>query len=302
MPNRPAKFVSAIFASVLAGTSLAGVSHNAARAADDCLAAPKGETPEGSHWYYRIDRATKRHCWYQRAEGEKLSQAAPPNSSGSAKPVASIAATPMQRSIADAHAELPPQTSVEQPNRNDGVIPAMPANPAVSEDDAPGADAQQSVVASRWPDPSGVSSTVSPQPATAKLAANVQSNPAAAPPAAVAAVPLAAADSSQGLPASIPMLLAVMTGALALAGITASVVLKLGGARRTARLRVRRDRIWESTNDGSTRLSAHPDADVVPRRTAFPRDTSFPRDLDQAGEPNDRIAEFFAQLSKQARS
>ena len=90
------------------------------------------------------------------------------------------------------------------------------------------------------------------------------------------------------------MLLAVMTGALALAGITASVVLKVGGARRT--VRVRRDRIWQSTDRDSIGLSARPDADVVPRR---PR---FPRDLDQAAEPNDRVAEFFAQLSKQARS
>ncbi len=73
MANRTAKFVSAIFASVLAGAPLATLSHNAARAADDCLAAPKDETPEGGHWYYRIDHASKRQCWYLREEGEKLS-------------------------------------------------------------------------------------------------------------------------------------------------------------------------------------------------------------------------------------
>jgi len=305
MPNKPSKSVSAIFAGVLAGVSLAGVSHNAARAADDCLAAPKDETPEGSHWYYRIDRATKRHCWYLRAEGEKLSQTAPANASGSAKPAASIAAPPMQRSVADAHAELTPQTSIEPPKRNDGPIPAKPADPAVSEDSAQGPDPQQSVVATRWPDPSAASPAVSPQPATNEMAANEQndqSDSAAAPPPAIAAVPLTAADSSQGLPASIPMLLAVMTGALALAGITASLVLKFGGARRSARLRVRRDKIWESADDYGIRLAVHPDADVVPRRPYFPRDTSFPRDLDQTGEPDDRVAEFFAQLSKQARS
>jgi hypothetical protein len=70
MPDRTAKFVFAIFASVLAGASLAGLSLNAVRAADDCLTAPKAETPEGSHWYYRIEHGTKRHCWYLRAEGE----------------------------------------------------------------------------------------------------------------------------------------------------------------------------------------------------------------------------------------
>ena len=322
MPDRAAKFVSAIFASVLAGASLAAISLNAARAADDCLAAPNAETPAGGHWYYRIDRATKRHCWYLRTEGETLPQAAAPNSapdsSAAAKPVAPIAAAPMQRSVADAHAELPAQTNIEPPKRNSGLAPAMPANPAVSEASkatAPDANAPQSVVASRWLDPSAMSSTLHPPPAPSQTAANVppapqtdspqsdspqsdssQSDAAAAPPAAAAVVPLAAADSSQGLPASLPMLLAVMTGALALAGLTASLVLKFGGARRTVRLRVRRDRIWETVDDDRIGLSPHLDADVVPRRP------HFPRDLDQPAEPSDRVVEFYAQLSKQARN
>jgi hypothetical protein len=314
MPDRAAKLVSAIFAGALASAALAGMSPNAARAADDCLLAPKAETPDGSHWYYRIERATKRHCWYLRAEGETLSQTAAPDSSGPAKPVAPIVAAPMQRSVADARAELPPQTSIQPPARdNGGLAPAMPANPAVIGNNnatAPDADAPQSVVASRWPDPSAVSSTVGPPPATGQMAANAPSEPqsdsaqsdsaqsdsAAAPPPAAAAVPLAAADSSQGLPASLPMLLAVMTGALALAGITASLVLKFGGAQRTTRLRVRRDRIWEPVNGDRIRRLPRPDADVVPRRP------HFPRDLDQPGEPNDRVAEFYAQISKQARN
>jgi hypothetical protein len=101
MPDRAAKFVSAIVAGVLAGTSLGGLAFNVARAADDCLAAPNSETPQGSHWYYRIEHGTKRHCWYLRAEGETPSQAAAPNSSGPAKPVAPTAAAPMQRSVAE---------------------------------------------------------------------------------------------------------------------------------------------------------------------------------------------------------
>ncbi|MGA7999246.1 MAG: hypothetical protein WCA28_30650 [Bradyrhizobium sp.] len=323
MPDRAAKFVSAIVASVLAGTSLAAISLNAVRAADDCLAAPNAETPAGGHWYYRIDRATKRHCWYLRTEGETLPQAAVPNSapdsSAAAKPVAPVAAAPMQRSVADAHAELTAQTGIEPPRRNGGLAPAMPANPAASENNkaaAPGADAAQSVVASRWLDPSAMSSmTLSPPPAPSQVAANVppesqtdstqpgstqsdssQSDSAAAPPSAAAAVPLAAADSSQGLPASLPMLLAVMTGALALAGLTASLVLKFGGARRTVHLRVRREKLWEAVDDDRIGLSPSADADVIPRRP------HFPRDLDQPAEPNDRVAKFYAQLSKQARA
>ena len=125
---------------------------------------------------------------------------------------------------------------------------AAPVNPATSNANrasALDANALSSVVASRWPDPSAVSSTIRPAPAPTQIAANAppqpdpqqadsaqadstQSDAAAVPPPAAAVVPLAAADSSQGLPASLPMLLAVMTGALMLAGITASIVLKFG--------------------------------------------------------------------------
>ena len=64
MQNRTAKFVSTISASLLAGIALAPVAHSAVPAADDCLSGPKGPSPQGSHWYYRIDRASKRHWWY----------------------------------------------------------------------------------------------------------------------------------------------------------------------------------------------------------------------------------------------
>ena len=71
MQNRTAKFVSAIFASLLAGMPLTTVSLGAAPAADDCLSKPKGLAPEGSHWYYRVDRANQRQCWYLGAERAK---------------------------------------------------------------------------------------------------------------------------------------------------------------------------------------------------------------------------------------
>jgi hypothetical protein len=39
--------------------------------ADDCLSGPTGVSPQGTHWYYRVDRATGRHCWYLGALGTK---------------------------------------------------------------------------------------------------------------------------------------------------------------------------------------------------------------------------------------
>src|SRR5215510_457279 len=42
------------------------------RAADECLSGPKGTAPAGSHWYYRVERSTGRHCWYLGALGQKV--------------------------------------------------------------------------------------------------------------------------------------------------------------------------------------------------------------------------------------
>ena len=36
---------------------------------DECKAKPNGISPAGLHWYYRVDRANNRHCWYLHAQG-----------------------------------------------------------------------------------------------------------------------------------------------------------------------------------------------------------------------------------------
>ena len=287
MPSRAVKFRSAMLASLISGTALVMLSNGAARAADDCLAAPKDQTPEGSHWYYRIDHVTKRHCWYLRQEGERPPQTAASSPPRAPMPIVPKQAAATQRSIANAHAELPAQTTIEPPPRDSAPIPAMPAEAADSENNA-GTQAQPSVVASRWPDPSTVIAAANPPPVTDQPAANEQPDPAAAPPAAVAEAAPTVMDTLRSRPATVPMLLAVMTGALALAGITASVVLKLGAMRR----RVRRDKIWQARRDHGVALSSHPGADVLPRRPAFPRD------LDRTGDDDDRVAEFFSHLSR----
>src|SRR6476619_4965040 len=94
MSKRSAKFVAALFVSVLAGAHLATVTDLRAQAAsaDDCLTAPKGATTAGSHWYYRIDRATKRQCWYLREEGDKSARA--PVDSPATPPAATADAAP----------------------------------------------------------------------------------------------------------------------------------------------------------------------------------------------------------------
>src|SRR4030081_658841 len=118
MPNRTAKCASAIFAGFLAGVPLTILSRGAAGADDECLSSPKEQTSTAGHWYYRIDHATKRHCWYLKAEGEKLSKNASQRSTSSARTAAPKTAAPMQSSVADARAELPSRTNIEQPSRD----------------------------------------------------------------------------------------------------------------------------------------------------------------------------------------
>jgi hypothetical protein len=301
MPNRTAKFVSAIFASILAGALLTATSHSAPVAADNCLSGPKGETPPGSHWYYRIEHSTGRHCWYLREEGDKLSQAAPLQTTPQqaippkASPSAQQVDAGMQRSLADARAELPPQTT-----RNDGPNTPWPAIAPASNDNpranAADTNASSTVVASRWPESSGVSSTSTPRPTT-NFAANVAPNSMAAPAPAVAAdTPAAADSSSQSQPSLIPRWFVAAVGPLAFGSIVASFFFRFGRSRRPRRssIRARRRPVWEQTDDDRIALSDYPDADVVPRR---PR---FSRDADDAVDPDDRMADFVSRISRRS--
>jgi len=314
MPNRTAKFVLAVFASVLAGISLTTASHSATPAADDCLSAPRDQTPEGSHWYYRIERGTKRHCWYLREEGEKVSQNAPSNAAPSAKPMAPKAGPPIRGSVANARAELP---TAQTRDAADGSAAAMPQpsapglnaiSPAASRPlTAPDASTQPSMIASRWPEPSSATPSASQAQAAADTDdADVQpAPPAAAPP--PPPVALAAADAPteklQGRSGSIPMLSIVMIGALSLAGLIGSAIVRFGGRRRRNRsdIAVDRDAIWDaiSTEPQSSRLV--PEAVArMPRRPGF----TVPRELQMADHAadrrDDRIAEMLERLARSA--
>jgi hypothetical protein len=43
--------------------------------ADNCLVRPGGVTPRGRHWFYRIDRQTRRKCWYLGSASAKVRRA-----------------------------------------------------------------------------------------------------------------------------------------------------------------------------------------------------------------------------------
>jgi hypothetical protein len=58
------KILSAILIMVPATVLLTAEVSFGEPAAEPCKASPGGAAPRGMHWYYRIDRATNKHCWY----------------------------------------------------------------------------------------------------------------------------------------------------------------------------------------------------------------------------------------------
>src|SRR5258708_4006572 len=161
MTNRMGNAAAAILIGALATVTVGVAMNEVARAADTCLSGPNGTAPKGSHWYYRIDHATKRNCWYVRAEGEK-----PVASQNSSLTQASPQAeTPLQPSIANARAEAGPADI----GASNGTA-AMPA-PAVDAS----ADNPQSMVASRWLDRPSTDLTNPAAPTPTDSAADVNS-------------------------------------------------------------------------------------------------------------------------------
>ncbi len=175
MKKTSAKLVSAIFASILASSTLMAAPEGE-KAADTCLLGPSA-SPPGGHWYYRVDRANKRNCWYLRQERERVARK-PADEDSRRTEQAAVPAPPKkpvaQHSISDARAELPPpQTSFEQDTKVAATqrIPAAPV-------EAPRADNNQraatsdanllsTAVASRWPDPLAATPSAAPPPAPA---------------------------------------------------------------------------------------------------------------------------------------
>jgi hypothetical protein len=247
MGNRTAKFISALIGSVIVGAPLAAVSQNApsspsaaatANAASDCLASPNGDAPQGQHWFYRLERATKRQCWYLRAEGAKATQSAQATTD---TPNAAPAAP---QSVQNAHAEyIAPQSS-----------PAASAPAAAVTQQAPGttdANTAQPALATRWPDAAPASPAPQPSPATAAAPAAASVQPSAKPAASPAPAPvtLAAADAPADKPTgSLQMLLLVIGGALALAGLLASVIYRFAGGRARVQTADRRVN-WDHRQD-----------------------------------------------------
>ncbi len=73
-------------------------------AGDDCVAKPNSAAPQGSHWYYRVDRPANRRCWFLGREGLQVRRGESP------KRLLSATSTPQLNS--DTRAEAAASESV----------------------------------------------------------------------------------------------------------------------------------------------------------------------------------------------
>lgn len=103
-----------MIATIAVSIAAAAAPLGAAVAADTCLAAPKGETPAGQHWFYRLEPGTKRHCWYLGDKG-KISSREPTSSSAGPATQDPSPSSPnvLAFSAGDARAEWQAQTLTE---------------------------------------------------------------------------------------------------------------------------------------------------------------------------------------------
>jgi hypothetical protein len=329
MASRTAKIASSIVAGILAGAPLI-MPRDVANAAE-CLTEPGKDGTAGQHWYYRIEHGSKRHCWYLRGDDGKAVQTAPADDSEPATQATSQSSDNPPRSPEDARAEFPmPQArgnTVAAPAPSQAPLVASPA-PAL-----PQANGQGSAVASRWPSPEtaiapAASAPTAPTPtlaaappATADASDSAPAADAASDTSANTTAPAPAAVVPPAPPAkpsvSLQMLFAVIGGALALAGLTASVVYRLG-RRKERRLdtKERRAVLWESVESGPRPPWVPPEIEETeplpfperrpvqyakPAQDAKPTQDAKPAQNTRSQQRHEKIEELLEQLVRQAQ-
>jgi hypothetical protein len=226
MSQRTASLSAAL---IVVGVVASALAAAPAGAAPDCLASPKGAPPAGGHWNYKLDRASKKPCWYVKSAAEVAAPVA----------VAPTPAPPQQTTalpsaVANARAELPPAppavTSIISPT----PLAAAPARLPQAVAAAPALDPQQPwTMASRWQD-RGVGIAEPAQPVQfAETAAAPQPETAIALPEAPAPISGTAPRSESGTP--LWMLIMAIGGALGFAGLAVGAIMVFARPKRIDR-------------------------------------------------------------------
>jgi hypothetical protein len=219
-------------------------------AADECIAKPGGTAPQGSHWYYRINRADGRHCWYLGPAGQKVR--------------------------ARAKAEQPAATSKLIPPATERPVEPAVAETTISETRSVVADASSEAGANRLLPEAGARSP------TSMTGSSEAERPAAAT-GAEDDMPLiwpllSPADASAARPAAQSRVkweyvLAVIAGALALAAMLIGGIFNRAAARERDRDQADARAQWQAAPSvvPLLRIEARPQAEARPRLELRPQ-------------------------------
>lgn len=321
MSNRAAAPVFAVLLSSLASAALLtsavaapATGDGAEASANECLAAPKGAAPQGSHWYYRLEKGTKRKCWYladQAAKARKVT-ASSSTPTPSAKPAAPRAPeTAIQPTVANARAELTsrppkaenasddvalsetiwpaPETHADAANNSDQATNVQPENAAVGAATLP---AKNWNMTSRWPD-----SNLSNAANNSSTAPVETGQPQSVPPQAVSATAKPAASVAAGQFHGIAfnstsMLLIMLAGVLTIVAVAGRMITRYAGSGR-AKSRTQRRNIWDS-------VAQQRDASQAYESLLQPRSSQFAPVPTEANDPSNEIEKLLQRASKRA--
>jgi len=264
MRYRATKLVSVFSAGVVVSVPFATIATRTVEAAEECLTKPKEVTPPGQHWYYVIDRGSKRRCWYLHQETGTSSHAAISQRARHAAIVAS------RENVSEPEPALPPATrdayaELGLPQGGDENAPRVSQQTLIASDYPKGVgqdqpdnvsdENPQAVVASRWPEPAGVL-VASIEPPTSSSLAVASATPDAKQDADTTdltskapAAALTSADApATGTPDSLKSLLLATFGAITLSGFAGSSVYFLTQMRRRPQSQASssRGRGWQS--------------------------------------------------------
>jgi hypothetical protein len=226
---------------------------------EDCLTTPGGESPQGQQWRYRIERGTQRRCWYLRDRSDRAQPIL--TTAPAAKPLARAADAPAPRPPVlppragnDARAELPftrsradtnPVTFPSRGRPSPGMTIGADTGPAIPDENLRRAAAM--------PRLSQPLDTFSSSPSTAETASTVTNDPVTDTNAnfgmpAAPAMPIDSGVLTEAPPpkTSLQKLLIAIFGALAFAGLIASLMHRLAIFGRKRRVRQRRRMLWQS--------------------------------------------------------
>ena len=166
-------FISASASAVALATALLAGHQASLAAPTDCLAAPNGAAPKGQHWYYHLDHASQRKCWYVRDLGAAAA-AAPSQQADSAAPAAIVTKQPAGATGPEAAASARPAERAMSAPLASGPWPQS-SRPAAGAATASGVDEVSTPPSPAKPGDARAAAPL--QPAPAANAASVSNDP-----------------------------------------------------------------------------------------------------------------------------